>query len=83
MVISTVNINFNSLLLLTVDQMIFVNSLEPDQARQNVGPDLDPRCLTLKEFFVNFENKSADQAKKKQKKLPSMQRVKALLITRQ
>ena len=22
------------------------NSLEPDQARQNVGPDLDPNCLT-------------------------------------
>ena len=24
----------------------FANSLEPDQARQNVGPDLDPICLT-------------------------------------
>ena len=24
----------------------FVNSLDPDQARQNVGPDLDPNCLT-------------------------------------
>ena len=23
------------------------NSLEPDQARQNIGPDLDPNCLTL------------------------------------
>ena len=23
------------------------NSLDPDQARQNVGPDLDPNCLTL------------------------------------
>ena len=22
----------------------FANSLEPDQARQNVGPDLDPNC---------------------------------------
>ena len=21
------------------------NSLDPDQARQNVGPDLDPNCL--------------------------------------
>ena len=21
--------------------------LDPDQARQNVGPDLDPNCLTL------------------------------------
>ena len=25
----------------------FVNSLNPDQARQNVGPHLDPNCLTL------------------------------------
>ena len=24
----------------------FANSLDPDQARQNVGPDLDPHCLT-------------------------------------
>ena len=38
------------------------NSLDPDQDRQNVGPDLDPNRLTLsvvflKEFFdkVNFE----------------------------
>ena len=22
----------------------FANSLDPDQARQNVGPDLDPNC---------------------------------------
>ena len=25
----------------------FANSLDPNQARQNVGPDLDPNCLTL------------------------------------
>ena len=24
----------------------FANSLDSDQARQNVGPDLDPNCLT-------------------------------------
>ena len=24
----------------------FANSLDPDQASQNVGPDLDPNCLT-------------------------------------
>ena len=24
----------------------FANSLDPDQARQIVGPDLDPNCLT-------------------------------------
>ena len=25
----------------------FANSLDPDQARQNVGPDQDPNCFTL------------------------------------
>ena len=25
----------------------FANSLDPDQDQQNVGPDLDPNCLTL------------------------------------
>ena len=25
----------------------FTNSLDPDQDRQNVGPDLDLNCLTL------------------------------------
>ena len=24
----------------------FANSLDPDQALQNVGPDLDPNCFT-------------------------------------
>ena len=24
----------------------FANNLDPDQTRQNVGPDLDPSCLT-------------------------------------
>ena len=27
--------------------LVFANSLEQDQARRNVGPDLDPNCLTL------------------------------------
>ena len=41
--------------------MTFANSLDPDQDRKDVGPDLDPNCLTLivllKEFFkkVDFE----------------------------
>ena len=25
----------------------FANNLEPDHDQQNVGPDLDPNCLTL------------------------------------
>ena len=45
------------------------NSSDPDQAQQNVGPDLDPKCLTLmvslKEFFekVDFDKKSPDNKK--------------------
>ena len=27
--------------------IIFANSLDPDQARHYVWPDLDPNCLTL------------------------------------
>ena len=27
--------------------LTFENSLDPCQARQNVGPDLDPNCSTL------------------------------------
>ena len=27
--------------------IIFANSLDPDQDRHSVGPDLDPNCLTL------------------------------------
>ena len=42
----------------------FANSLDPDQARQNVGPVLDSYCLTLMAFLKrkqfkkgNFEQK--------------------------
>ena len=35
--------------------MTFSNNLDSDQARQIVGPDLDPNCLTLMAFTVeNF-----------------------------
>ena len=37
----TINCNFCHL------QISFTNSLDPDQDRQNVGPDLNPNCLTL------------------------------------
>ena len=53
--------------------IIFANSLDPDQARQNVRPDLDPNCLTLmvilkKKFQkVDFEKNSRQQKKKKKK----------------
>ena len=36
----------------------FANSLDPDQARQNVGPDLDQNCLTLWSYsWKNFSKK--------------------------
>ena len=31
--------------------MTFANSLDPDQAWQNVGPDPDPNCLTPERKF--------------------------------
>ena len=50
----------------------FANRLDPDQARQNVGPDLDSNCLTcmmlfLKDFFkkVDHEENSEKQSRVK------------------
>ena len=37
---------FNSLPTSVVCWQLFANNLDPYQARQNVGPDLDPNCLT-------------------------------------
>ena len=37
--------------------MTFANSLDPDQAKQNIVPGLDPNCLTLSGFSeIFFEN---------------------------
>ena len=44
--------NFSCLLI------TFANSLDPDQAQQHVGPDLDPSCLTLMIFLKDFFWKS-------------------------
>ena len=43
------------------------NSLNPDQVQQNVGPDQDPKCLTLMVFLTEFLEHA---------KLTSRQRVK-------
>ena len=48
--------------------LIFSYSLNPDQARQNIGPDLDPKCFILhvpaERFLENFIlNKSTDDKK--------------------
>ena len=32
----------------------YANSLDPDQVRQNVGPDLDPSCLSLWWLFLKI-----------------------------
>ena len=62
--------------------MTFAKSLNPDQAWQKVGPDLDPNCLNTgtlrvirKECFENLYSEKIRQTKKAQK-LPSMQRLK-------
>ena len=34
----------------------FVNTLDPDQDRQNVGPDLDPNCLTKAHKIAQHPN---------------------------
>ena len=55
----------------------FADSLDPDQARRNVGLDLDPNCLTsdgIPKGLFKLIKKSTDE--KKHAKLPSMQRVK-------
>ena len=35
--------------------MTFANSLDPDQAGQNVGPDIGPNCLTLTVFLKELK----------------------------
>ena len=57
----------------------FANSLDLDQARHFVRPDLDPNCLTLiaflKEFFEKVDFEKNQQTTKKHAKLPSRQSV--------
>ena len=52
----------------------FCKQLDPDQARQNIGPDLDPNCLTLivirKEFFEKFDLEKISRQQKNGKKFP-------------
>ena len=38
-------------------RLTFANSLDPDQDQQNVGPDLDPNCLTLTVFLIECFDK--------------------------
>ena len=41
----------------------FANSLEPDQAGYNVGPDLGPNCLILIVFLKCFLEKDSFERK--------------------
>ena len=50
--------------------IVFANSLDPGQYRQNIGPELDTDCLPSSESVsvrvfekVNFGKKSADEIK--------------------
>ena len=60
--------------------MNFAISLEPDQAHQNVGSDLDLSCFDtvmvfLKDFLTKFILEKISRQSKMHAKLPSMQRV--------
>ena len=41
-------LDFNLTKFLEAAMICFANSLDPDQDRQNVGPDVDQNCLTLR-----------------------------------
>ena len=63
-----------------VSPLTIANSLDPDQARQYVGLDLDPNCLMLdgylNEIFDkdHFEKKKYEQTTNHEE-FPNMQRV--------
>ena len=46
----------------TAPLIAFANRLHPDRVPQNVGPNLDPDCLTQM-VFLNLKKKSADGPK--------------------
>ena len=62
--------------------LTFVNSLDPGQDWQNVGPDLDQNCLTLMAFLKEFFEKDDFTKIKRQQNawffLSSMQSLKEL-----
>ena len=62
-----------------------MNSLDPDQDQQNIGPDLDPNCDTLivllKKVKVFISKRKVSRRQKKDEKLPGMQRIKTLMRT--
>ena len=67
----------NSFLARGADNL-YANSLDPDQDRQNVGPDLNLNCLALKVFLEKKIKKLILKTTTKHEKLASMQRVNML-----
>ena len=65
---------------LTLPASVVLNSFDPDQARQNVGPNLDPNCLT--HWWYSWKNFSKQivflkiSRRWEHTKLPSRQGVK-------
>ena len=57
------SVNFCHLLI------IFANSLDQDQDRQDVGPDLEPNCVTLIVLLKEFFRKSCFWKKSDDKKI--------------
>ena len=60
----------------SLNVIAFANSLDPDQAQQDVGPDLDPICLTVirysgKNIFKLLIFKKSADRQKKHTKLPN------------
>ena len=51
--------------------MTFANNLDPDQARQKVGPDLNPNCLTLwwYSWTIFFEKVDFEKISRQQKSM--------------
>ena len=71
-------LKINGYMIRESGSIAFANNLYPDQAPHNVGPDLDPNCLTLIEFLkVSFEKVGFEKSQQTTKcgKVPSRLRV--------
>ena len=59
----------------------FSNNLDPDQAQQDIKPDLDPNCLTLRVFLKEvFKNAFVEKIIRQQKILKIFQLAKTKLL---
>ena len=66
-----VHMHIHSLTLSYCRMLItFVNRLDPDQARQNIGPDLDNLMVFLKEFFGKVDLEKISRRQKSMHNFP-------------